>query len=333
MASGGGTYGESQVHAFFQPFTLRTGQTIKVERYTCGLDELRRQVDDGRVTWDVVDMTLADNRAACEQGLLEPIDHSILLPAPDGTPASEDFIEGSFTTCGVAQIVHAMVLAYDIRTFPGEKPGRLDDLFDLERFPGKRALHRNPEAILEWAIFSLGVPRQDIYRLLSTERSLELAFRRLDSIRDHIIWWTDDEEPAALPASGEAAMASRYNEKPFDAAFVHGHPIDIVWDGRVHELGVWGILRGAIRPQNALEFIRFATGPQPLAEQTRYIACGPARKSSIGLITTHAATGEDMRPHVPTFPANFRTAILKDAEWYASLRGRIRDRFDAWLAQ
>ena len=34
-------------------------------------------------------------------------------------------------------------------------------------------------------------------------------------------------------------------------------------------------------------------------------------------------TGGDMRPHLPTSPANFETAILKDTEWYGSLYDRI----------
>ena len=50
------------------------------------------------------------------------------------------------------------------------------------------------------------------------------------------------------------------------------------------------------------------------------------------LVSRHAGTGVDMRPHLPTDPSNFRTAILKDTEWYASLYDRIAERFRVWLA-
>ena len=50
------------------------------------------------------------------------------------------------------------------------------------------------------------------------------------------------------------------------------------------------------------------------------------------LVSRHAGTGVNMRPHLPTDPTNFRTAILKDTEWYASLYDRIVVRFRAWLA-
>ena len=333
VASWGGAYEHSQVKAYFEPFTKKTGIRIDIERYDGGLAELRRQVNGGDVAWDLVDMTMVDNRAACRQGLLEPIDHTVLLPAPDGTPASRDFIDGALTECGVSQIVYAMVTAYNRDAFPGERPTRLRDIFDIRRFPGKRALQKGPEANLEWALMSHGVPRQDLYQLLSTERGLRLAFKRLERIRDDVVWWTSTDQPVEMLVSGEAVIASQYNGRLFDAAAVQGHPIEIIWDGQVYELGSWGIPRGTQRLDEALEFIRFATGTRPLADQARYIAYGPARRSSMKLVSTHAQTGVDMRPHLPTSPANFRTAILKDTEWYASLYDRIKARFDAWLAE
>ena len=334
VASWGGPYEHSQRMAYFTPFTELTGIRVEVVRYHGGLAELRqRAAGSGALEWDLVDMTMADNRAACRQGLLEPIDHSALQPAPDGTPASRDFIDGALTECGVAQIVYAMVLAYNRDAFPGERPTRVRDVFDLRRFPGTRALQKSPEANLEWALRSYGVPGEDIYHLLSTERGLRLAFERLDRIRQDVIWWTSVDEPVELLVSGQAVIASQYNGRLFDARVVRGHPIEIVWDGQIYETGTWGIPKGTPRLEAVLDFIRFATGTRPLAEQARYIAYGPARRSSMKLVSVHAATGVDMRPHLPTSPANFRTPIRKDTEWYASLYDRIKERFDAWLAE
>ncbi len=331
VATWGGPYERSQIKAYFEPFTKETGIRVRTERYQGGLNELRRQLDAGEITWDVVDMTMAHNRAACRLGLLEPIDHAILLPAPDGTPADEDFLDGALTECGVAQIVFAMVTAFNRDAFPGERPSRIEDIFDVERFPGKRALQKAPAANLEWALTSYGVPREDLYELLSTERGLRLAFRQLDRIRDHVIWWTSMDEAVDLLASGKVAIASQFNGRLFDAAAVQGHPIDIIWDAQLYEFGTWSVTRGSPRRKEALEFIRFATGTGPLADQAGYISYGPTRHSSTRLVSTHAEIGVDMRPHLPTSAANFRTAILKDTEWYARLHDRIRARFDAWL--
>ncbi|MDE0415770.1 MAG: extracellular solute-binding protein [bacterium] len=333
VATWGGPYERSQVKAYFEPFTKATDIRVRTVRYEGGLSELRQQLGTGEITWDVVDMTMADNRAACRQGLLEPIDHAILLPGTDGVPADEDFLDGALTECGVSQIVYAMVTAFNRDAFPGERPARIEDIFDVKRFPGKRALQKAPAANLEWALVSYGVPREDLYELLSTERGLRLAFRKLDRIRDHVIWWTSIDEPVDLLVSGKVAIASQFNGRLFDAAVVHGHPIEIIWDAQLYEFGTWGVTRGSPRRKEALEFIRFATGTGPLADQAGYISYGPTRHSSTRLVSTHAEIGVDMRPHLPTSSANFRTAILKDTEWYASLHDRIVARFDAWLGQ
>ncbi|MDE0698391.1 MAG: extracellular solute-binding protein [Boseongicola sp.] len=334
VATWGGPYQYSQEKAYFEPFTKMSGIDINIDRYDGGLAELRRQVGSGETNgWDLVDMTMADNRAACKQGLLERIDHGILLPAPDGTQAEQDFIDGALTECGVSQIVYAMIIAYNRDAFPGDRPTRIEDLFDLERFPGARSLQKGPEANLEWALRSYGVPREDLYQSLSTRRGLWLAFERLEDIREHVRWWTSVSTPMKLLVSGEVTMASAYNGRAFDAAVIQGHPVEIIWDAQIYELGAWGIPKGTRNLDEALEFIRFATGTQPLADQTKYIPYGPARRSSMKLVSTHAETGVDIRQHLPTYPVHFGTAILKDTEWYASLHDRIKVRFDRWLTR
>ncbi len=296
VVSWGGAYEHSQTKAYFEPFTERTGIRINVEQYNGGIDEIRKQVESGRVTWDIVDLVKSDSIQACEAGLLEAIDHDMLPPAPDGTPARVDFHENALGPCSVGEVIYATVLGFDVSAFPGRKPDTVSALFDLERFPGKRALQRQPIAILEWALRSYGVPRQDIYNLLSTGRGLDLAFKRLDAIRDQIVWWEDGATPARLLASGEAVMASGYNGRFFDAVVHGGQSIQTIWDAQLYDYSVLGILRGAPHADAARRFIRFATRTEQLAEQAKYISYGPARKSSTALVWKHARSGVDIRP-------------------------------------
>ena len=129
-------------------------------------------------------MTMADNGAACRQGLLEPIDHAWLPPAPDGTPASRDFIDGALTECGVAQIVYAMVAAYNRDAFPGERPARVRDIFDDRRFPGKRALQKSPEANLEWALNTMSRMGSHPVRRFGGQRQAMMRRRSTECIRE-----------------------------------------------------------------------------------------------------------------------------------------------------
>ena len=91
VVSWGGAYTKSQVEAYHKPWMAKTGKAIVSEDYGGGIAEIKAQVESGNVTWDVVDVELSDAIRACDEGLLETIDHSILPAAPDGTPATEDF--------------------------------------------------------------------------------------------------------------------------------------------------------------------------------------------------------------------------------------------------
>lgn len=332
IATWGGAYEASQREAYFRAFTEDSGIPILTVPYTGGVEPLRQRPEGAGPAWDIVDMTMADHRRACALGLLRRFDRRILAPAPDGTPAARDFIAGSFTDCGIAHNVFSMVLAFDERAFPGARPYRVEHLFRPQAFPGGRALRKRPDALLEWALISYGVPPADLYSLLSTERGMRLAFRRLDRIREHIHWWTDPAAAVELLMRDDVGFASGYNGRFFNAAVVERKPVEIVWDAQVYQLEVWGIARNAPHPDTARRFIRFATRTESLARQARYIAYGPTRESAMRRVGRHASAGVDMRPHMPTNPMHMSRAIEKDVAWYARTREQLDERFDAWLA-
>lgn len=326
VLSWGGSYERAQQQALFEPFSEATGIEVEVDRYDGGIDRLRQAAERNDIAWDVIDMTQSDALAACNEGLLQPLDESIAAPSPDGTPMAQDFIDGALTRCSLSHTVYATVIAYRRDAFPGTRPTRIADLFDQQRFPGPRALQRSPAANLEWALLSYGVPREELYRLLSTDRGLNLALQRLESLQD-VHWWEGGDEPVDMLVNGEAVMASGYNGRFFDAMVSREAPIDILWDGQVQEHETWVIPRDSDNPALAREFIRFATDTERLAAFARHIPYGPARHSAATQVTTHHDSGRDMRLHIPTHPLNARRAITKDHDWYARTLDRVNERF------
>jgi len=330
----GGAYEASQRAAMFEPFTEATGIEIETVRYNGGIDSLREHLGQpGAPEWDVVDMIRADARAACTEGLLAPFDPDILADSPDGTPPEDDFIDGALGDCAIVQLVFATVIAYNDDAFPGEKPRTVADFFDTARFPGKRALRKAPVGMLEWALRAYGVPRSQLYDLLSTERGLRLAFRRLDSIREDIIWWRGGAEPVDLLTSGQAAMATGFNGRFFNAQVMADQSISIIWDGALLEYNSWAILKGTPDKDIAEKFIRFATGAERLGDMANRISYGPARKSAQRRVGLHVTTGVPMRAHMPTTDRHMATAIRKDDRWYSQTEALRQRRFDAWLAR
>ncbi len=333
IVSWGGAYTKSQIEAYHKPYTEMTGITINSEDYNGGLAQVRAQVEAGNVTWDAVDLEPADILRGCDEGLLEPIDPAILPAAPDGTPATDDFIEGSLMECGVATIVWSTVYAYDDTKFSGEKPQTVADFFDVDKFPGKRGLRKTPDVNLEWALMADGVPTDEVYDMLDTEEGVDRAFAKLDSIKDHVVWWEAGAQPPQMLADGEVAMTSAYNGRLFNAIVAENKPFVIVWDGQIWSIDMWGVPKGSKNFDQTLDFIKFSTDTQRLADQARWISYGPARKSSAPLVSTHADTGTDMKPHMPTSPENFKNALGVNVEWWGDNKDILDERFAVWLAK
>jgi putative spermidine/putrescine transport system substrate-binding protein len=329
----GGTYEESQRAAYFAPFEAATGVEVETVRYDGSLAALRDHLASGETTWDVIDLIRADAVKACDEGLLEEIDPAILAPAPDGTPPEDDFLEGAIRRCSITQLVFSTVIAYDNRAFPGEKPRTVEDFFDTERFPGKRALRKAPVALFEWALMAYGVPRQQLYDLLSTDRGFDLALAKLDQIRDALVWWQGGQEPVELLKRGEVAMASGYNGRFFHARAVAGAPISVIWDGQLLDFNAWAIPKGADDAGLARDFIAFATRTDRLADQANRISYGPARESAQRRVGLHVDTGVPMRPYLPTADRHMESAIRRDHGWYAQTVDLRQRRFRQWLTQ
>ncbi|MEM7222688.1 MAG: ABC transporter substrate-binding protein [Pseudomonadota bacterium] len=339
VVSWGGAYTASQQKAYHEPY-MAANPGIKIlndDSASEGLAKLRAQAEAGNTTWDLVDMIASDTIIACDEGLVLEIDHDELLaPAPDGTPATQDFIDGMLTpgdtTCFIPQIVYSTTFGY--RTDKLENaPTTIADVFDLEKFPGKRALQKRPFNNLEWALIADGVDPDDVYDVLSTPEGVDRAFKKLDTIKDQTVWWTKGAQPTQLLADGEVVMASAYNGRLFSAIEEEKQPIGMMWDWQVFDIDGWVIPAGGKNIDEVKKFLRYATDTQRLADQAKYISYGPTRKSSAPLVGKHADLGIDMAPHMPTDPGNAKHTLLFNYEWWADNTASMDERFNAWLAQ
>ncbi|MEZ5773676.1 MAG: extracellular solute-binding protein [Hyphomicrobiaceae bacterium] len=357
IVSWGGAYAESQRKAYFEPYMALTPD-VKIDVVNAGGEQvkaLREQARSGVVDWDLVDVTAADAIRLCREGIALPIDHDkVLRRAPDETPASQDFGQTIVSPCFIPEIVYSTTFGYRTDKVP-ETPTSLCDVFDLQRFPGKRALERRPINNLEWALICDGVPADTVYQVLDTEEGVAQALHKLATIRNDVVWWTDGNEPVEWLAKGEVVFASAYNGRLFDLITrpppkpakddrkskkrkkaepePKPVPVAILWDRQVFDFDGWIIPRGTTKLQAVLDFVRFATDTERLADQARYIAYGPARRSSTPLVGTNAETGIDMKPFMPTSPENARTTLIYNYDWWAQNRDRMDKRFREWLAE
>jgi putative spermidine/putrescine transport system substrate-binding protein len=292
----------------------------------------------GNVTWDLVDVVAADAIRLCDEGLAMEMDHDeMLASAPDGTSASDDFGDLIVSDCFIPQIVYSTTFGYRTDMVPDgvAAPTDICSVFDLETYPGKRALEKRPINNMEWALLCDGVAKDDVYDVLETDEGQDQALAKLATIKDDVIWWNAGADTPQLLADGEIFMGSTYNGRLFSAIVEQGQPIGMMWDAQVFDLDGWIIPTGLSEDRLArvLDFVSFATDTQRLADQAKYISYGPAGLSSAPLVSKHAELGIEMAPHMPTDPNNAANTFLYNYEFWADYRDDIDAKFQAWLAQ
>ena len=232
IVSWGGAYSKSQLKAYHEPYSAKTGvKIINDDSSAEAVAKLRAMNEAGNVTWDVVDVVAADAMRLCDEGLAMEIDHdSQLASAPDGTSASKDFGDLIVSECFIPQIVYSTTFGYRTDMVGANPPDDICDVFDLKAYPGKRSLEKRPINNMEWALLCDGVAKGDVYDVLGTAAGQDRALAKLDTIKDSVIWWNAGADTPQLLADGEIVMGSTYNGRLFSAIVEQKQPVGMLWD-------------------------------------------------------------------------------------------------------
>ena len=332
VVSWGGAYSKSQDEAYAKPFTAKTGIKVNMIDADNPATPIKAQVEANNVTTDVADVEMSNAIRMCDEGLIVPIDPASLPAAPDGTPATKDFLPGALADCAVSSIVFSTAVGYDTTKFGDNPPKTMADFYDVAKFPGKRGMRKGAKVNLEMALMADGVKAADVYKVLATPAGVDQAFKELDKIKKNVVWWDAGAQPPQLLADGEVSMTTAYNGRIFNAAVAENKPFKLMWDGQVLEFDLFVIPKGAPHMKNALEFVKFATATEQLANQAKWIAYGPARASSNALVGKYMDGKTDMAPNMPTNPANMTNAVVADSAFWADHGTELEQRFNSWLA-
>ena len=167
---------------------------------------------------------------------------------------------------------------------------------------------------------------------MSTPEGIDRAFAKLDTIKDHVVFWSAGSKPLELVSSGEVVMALAYNGRIGAAILSEGKSFEYIWDGTVLEQEYLVAIKGGNEAE-ALEFMAHASSAESLALQAKYIPYGPMRSSSIDIIKKgepYFNTGVNVLPHMPNTPKRLRRSVIADPFWWADNGAEVSERFGAW---
>lgn len=320
----GGAYESIQRKVLFDPFTSRTGIPVKTVALSDPLATLRDAASSngGLMLADLPD---ADADAACAEHLNDSLDVSFYDRGNGATDSqSSDFLVPP-TPCGIPSTVTGEVLVYATDAFGANTPSRVTDIFDLAKFPGKRALKRDAMGTFEWALLADGVAPGEVYNVLATPEGIKRVFAKLDSIRAVTQWWDRGDVPLTWLARGDVTMAAAYSPWAYQAIVGEHLPLAIVWSGALTSANRWIIVKGQSEDPAAREFIKFATDTARLAEFGRATPYGAARNSAAQMITP------EMADYSPTTSEHLASEMPIDVKFWRERGNALRQRFETWL--
>ncbi len=237
VVSWGGAYQDAQREVYFKPFMEKTKIKMTEENWDGGVGTLRAKIQGGNNNWDVVQVESEELLLGCEEGLYEKLDWAKL-------GGKDKYLPDAVNDCGVGAIVYSFILAYDGDKIKGDAPKSWADFWNVQKWPGKRALRKGPKTTLEIALMADGVAPKDVYKMLGTSEGVERAFKKLDQLKPNLVWWEKGSQPPQLLASGEVAMTDAYNGRIAAANDKDKKNFKIVWTNNLYTIDSWVIMKG-----------------------------------------------------------------------------------------
>jgi putative spermidine/putrescine transport system substrate-binding protein len=219
IVSWGGAYQKGQSVGIFQPAAKAMGITVKEDTYG-GISDVKLMVKSGADKFDIFSSGAGGCASGGAEGLLEKLDYSVIDVSNHLPNMYSDYCAGAD--------IFSVVAAWNTDTYGDNGPRSWADFYDVEKFPGSRAMRGKVDAQLETALLADGVPMAEVYNVLSSEEGIERALDKIRTIKPHIaVWWSSGAQHAQLMKDGEVDMTTGWNGR-FDVAKKDGAKVAYV---------------------------------------------------------------------------------------------------------
>ncbi|GAA3949035.1 ABC transporter substrate-binding protein [Microbacterium soli] len=311
FASYGGPLQDQQIIAWEEPYMELHDNVDFINTSPSDPAQIQAMVEAGKPTWDVADISPYFATEFCGV-YLEELDLNI---------DRSQFEEETIGECGMPAERFGLLFLYNIDTYGDAPPTRTADFFDLEKFPGKRALTSSPrDGMLETALLASGVAPDDLYPL-DVDRALETW----EGVRDDTIFAANNGALLQLIVDGQVDMALIVTGRAA-AAIEEGANFAPVWDTTVTNYAVLVVPKGSPNKEEAMRFIEFATSVEPAAEFAELSTTAPSNLEAVPEYT-------ELQSMLDVFgPANTGSRVAMDATWWSQNYSEMTDRFNTWLA-
>lgn len=311
-SAGSSDYKDAQAEALLDPFAAATGATVQQKITDIG--QLKNQVENGTVTWDVVDVPTEEVIPLSRADFLTPIDYRQV-------DISTIFPPEIAMQYGVGFALFSTVIAFPAGA--AQVPTGWQDFWNVGAFGEGRALRKGPVGTLEFALIADGVAatRDALYPL-----DIPRAFASLNKIKPYVsLWYEDGKQPVELVVNQQVGLASAWNVRA-DLAEVRD-AVALQWTGGMMSGQSWVVPRGTPNEDVAMDFINFATRAVPSANFARLVPFGPVNQDALALLRP------DRRALLPSADPQRSLQFIENWNYWADNLEGLTEQFNTWLLQ
>lgn len=323
LATGGGSYEAVIREHWLAPFTEATGirvVTVAAGNTSDARAKVQAMVATGNVTWDVFVEGELDAESPEHAARTEDIG---AFCAPFA--GRSDLAAGACRPGGVLFGRGATLMTFNRRRLGDDTPRTWADFWDVQRYPGPRAMPAQPDAWrqLVAALLADGVPRSDLFPL-----DVDRAFRKLDELKPHVgLWWRTGDQTTQGFRSGEYDLGYMWLTRA-TALRTEGQPIGWSYDGALLVGDRYAVVEGAPHRDEALALLEFyLDSPEVQARICEALTCTPPSADALAFMS------EAARARMPSAEAIRSRMVVPDAAWINANKPMLIDRWNAWIQQ
>ena len=276
--------------------------------------KIKAMVETGRVEWDIVQVEADFVHRGRAENLLEKLDYNVI--------STKDVIPEAVDDYGITFQFGETSICYRTDKFTaGNGPKSWADFWDVNRFPGRRALPKQSYHLFPAALAAAGVPRDKLYPV-----DVDGVFRSLDKIRPHIVKFYDGFPQASQLITDREVDMTSSSVTRMVLIQQQGVPVFIEMNQAIPWGDAWVIPRGAPHKELAMKFINFAIqNEQGLALKAKKTYTGMANQR------VNALLDADTKRSLVTTPENFAKTLAGNDRWWAANRAKMDQLMTAWL--